>query len=467
MAAKFFMVKSGGTKTSGNSATLPTGSFATLGAANYFNSIADVVNLAMGNQDFEDHIVCSHLHTETLVAAITVTTQGSNAGGAITSVDDTDIHLLKQGATVTLGSNIWNMSYANYFHGINIIQNGTGNLTYASNDHVVWVNSEHTLSTAGGRFVYMASDGCSAEFYNCNWTDTSGTRTNEAIQIRNGGRVEMHNVTITGKDRFIGGGFTNGGGTVLAKGCDFSDVKDYLVYGTLGSGTADDISMVYIDSCKLSLTLLGYVHETIYIPRFGEVVVTRSGTASSTALEYQYHKAMMPGVVDTVGDVIRRESAAFPQSGVKFSYKATTVDIPSRISLPFPVRFPLPARYVKLSNVDRNKVRIYFTSTDAALTENDVFFGFTHRTNADLTLSNNPFSGTGRAQLPTAGLTALVDAVSVWTDAVDTPLVGYTQYYAEIDTATAGTPGDGPITIEVYVSKPNTSVWIDNELGFG
>lgn len=468
MANRFYMVKVGGTKSAGNVATLPTGSFATLGAGNYYNSIQDVVNLGMGNQEFEEHIVCSHLHTETLTAALSVNTQGSNAGGSIMSVDDTDIHMPKQGATIILGSFTWNVSYAHYYHGINITQNGGGIVAYVSNDHAIWVNSTHLITDGNTRFLYMASDGCSAEYFNCVWDATGGSSSvGEAMQIRNGGRVVMDNVTVTGKDRLIGGGFTNGGGTVIAKGCDFSGIKDYLVFGTLGSGTADDISMVYIDSCKLHPSLIGYVQETIYIPRFGEVVVARSGTTSAPAVEFQYHKAMMAGTVDSDPAVIRRESTAFPSSNSKFSYKATTVTTASRISLPFPVRFLLPTRYVKLSNVDRNKVRIYFTSTDATLTENDVYFGFTHRTSADVTLSNHAYSGSGRAQLATAGIASLVDSVSVWTDAGDTPLTGYTQYYAEVDAATTGTPADGPITIEVYVSKFNTVVWVDNELGFG
>ena len=141
----FYYVKTGGTATgdAGRYASKQTGSFAGLGAANYYATITAAL-AATTAPVAGDYIVCSHLYDFDNGSGQIGNTFPTGAGVTCMSVDDTAIDSYLAGAkeqTNGIILNIGTVKYVGFIH-------DTGNaISVSSNSHTTYENCTLELTT--------------------------------------------------------------------------------------------------------------------------------------------------------------------------------------------------------------------------------------------------------------------------------------------------------------------------------
>lgn len=454
----FYYVKNDGTATgdAGRYASRQTGSFATLGTANYYASVT-AAQAATTAPVAGDEICISDVHSETTAATITLMGAVGTSALPIKYISVSDSNMDQAAVAAAAQINVTGAS--------SDIRFGTADGSRQA-FHGLWLKTENdnrclqsnsinrfrkcTLEATGPTdiAVSITGDGSIMTLEQC--TVLCGDSATIPVRITGAGTVRMIGGSVTKTtgniDNLIDGGAANGGFNFQAFGVDISKVSGYL-FGNGGNAVTDDTIDITIDGCKINASLTGFIQQSLYGPA-KNVSITRS-SSSSAAASYQFYKNSDQHTVQQDTTFYRDSSTAFTDSGQKVSMKVVTAANADRVA---PFFFELPARYAELSSASSDTLRLYLLSSDSGLTNNDVWANIIYPdgTNKEVfnflsTTTSDPI-GTGTA------LTANSDS---WTGRT-------TETRYQIDLDTSGDPGaDCAPILRILVGKPSLTVYID------
>lgn len=434
----FYYVKTGGTATgdAGRYATKQTGSFAGLGAANYYDNI-DAAIAATTPVAEGDTIVCSNLYAF-VTGSFILRTLPSGAGVTIISVDDTDIETYLSGASEQVGSNAGietegNVRYIGFTH------TTPATIEASGNSNVIYIDSVAELTTSGDA-VAAINDGARIEMID---SEINCGSTSNGIRASAGGTVSLRSVTITGSTitNLILQSYTIGGGVVRLEGCDLTNVTGTL-NGDGGDQAFDDLVDVKIDMCKIA----NGVNRSVALSNYNQNVYVTRCSDSSTGHDYNYGYTGFSGDLDQDTATYRNEDPSTAESNVKLSYKIVTNTNCSKAT-PLVIKFPNPS-YFELSGTAQDTLSLFITSNDT-LTNDDFYVDviYPDGTNKE---TPNKISSENTAYF-TDGAALTTDATSTWTG-------GLANNY-KVDLDTSGNPGaDAEPIVTVTVTKPSTAI---------
>lgn len=454
--ARYFYVKAGGTKTTGSNSSPQTGSFTSLGVANYYADLA-AVNTANTFQD-NDYICISHLTDVDLGGAFTV--GDTNLTGmnrvCFMSVDDTDITEELFGAKYTyttmsiLGGSILRGLYldSTVSSGEMMTQSGSnwyGNEFYNCKFEIMATNISE--ARRGGNSYY---------FYDCEFM---AGRLNSIMMNENKENFHLilDNCFFTTKG--VGtwqrvftdtGDITEGFHTELY-GCDFSVFTDNPVYMNLNT-PSDDKVLLEASDCKTPTGLL-LVHMTTAPEKPVHKMETRRCGDGAEA-EHQYHLITSGGVVLDDTSIYKDSSLQWPVSLVKTSLHVNPFAHASR-QLPF--RFKLPTTFVKFSRADSQILRVTFITTGTPNTS-EIWAKARFPTVADPSLFR---TATSKASLLSSTVIASDVSTNDWQDGGG--LTTKNRYYIDIDCSTGAQGADSAIDIEICVGL-NLDIWVNPDI---
>ena len=175
----FYYVKAGGGAVgdAGRADIARTGSFASMGAANYYDSVYDVFAGGVPTTDPDgDFIIASDIHVESGNQTIGVRNATANGLNSIhlRSVDDTDVSVYKKGASITYNSgNLYFAAYVAsvtsfYCEGFEFTASGTVDLRIQNN------TVGHIFKDCDFTCTYINAALSKAIFYDCNGTFSTG-----------------------------------------------------------------------------------------------------------------------------------------------------------------------------------------------------------------------------------------------------------------------------------------------------
>ena len=455
--ASYYYVKNGGTATgdAGRYATQQTGSFATLGVANYYNDIQDAIN-ATTPPNKGDFINFSDVHVYSQSVNLPYLGKSTNPY-FLACVDDVNIDVGRttgnrgeEQNTATTDVNITD----SFISGLRVLSGDLIRFAGSStlNDCVLGVDApaSNTVSTVG--------DGVSVTLINTvlQCDDEAAT-----AFILNGGAVAaMYGGGITtnsaGLSRMSAAGFISGGGSLTIVGADLSAVTGTLLADVGGSGGSDDNIVARFDMCKLAA---GVAFTNEAFKSKGQRLLATRCSDSSAAAEYQYHLHAFGGDVDDDSAIFRNEDEPFTESNQKISYKIVT-NADASLGSPLWLDFPV-LRYSKLSAGATDTLRFYLTS-NTVLTDKDIYIEVSYPDGTSKQtpnfLTSAPATVGGTLDLMATGTALTTDAASSWAGALSN------LYQIDVDTSGDGGADCQPI-VKVYVTKPSTTIHIASEFG--
>lgn len=453
----FYYVKTGGTATgdAGRYASRQTGSFATLGTANYYASTAAAL-AATTAPSAGDEICISTAHNFTSASQIVLSGPTGSAAVPLKYISVADANMdqssiatsaqISTTATVDLrisgGNNTRTSFYGIYFSVEDSLRLFHANSTaYLSNCTIEAPSASDVLvkSTAAGGHITLN---------NC--TLKCGNATNIPLVIQTssilrmiGGSVTIASGTV---NNLISGNGSTGGTVIELIGVDLSKIGNYLL-ADLGSGGGDLIVDLSVEGCKLNASLTGFTEEALN-GGSKRISITRSSSSSSAA-EYQFYKNSDQHIVDNNTTFFRDSSTAFTESSQKVSMKVVTGAGADRLA---PFYFDLPCRYAELSSASADTLRLYLLSSDSGLTNQDVWAVLIYPDGTNKEMFNYL---TSAATDPIATGTALTANSDAWTGRT-------TETRYQIDLDTSGDPGSdcAPI-LRIFIGKPSLTVYFD------
>lgn len=447
----FFYVKSGfGTRTAGGGfVSAQTGTFAALGAANVYDSLLDVYADTTPPVD-GDSIYLSHLHNKIYTSNTTLGDGGIRT--LIVSVSDTNVASYLIGATESNqpGTNDFRLSGGITTWGLTFLVGD--DLIIEGDSHISMKDCTISFNSSLDLINSISFDG-TLTLVNTNLIWENGT-TGNVFTFARGVKYQMIGGSITATTGTIQRLFTTnstGGGQIRIVGANLRDINT-ISENTGGSYT--DLFDVEIMDSELSASV-SFANED-FVSQMQRLIVVGSG--SNAEAEYQYYQRTFGGVIQHQNDtgVFRNESVAF-SSGTKVSLQVTTL---TTTSLARFLYFKMPSRYVDLSNVSSNVVRIYFAST-AALTNAQVWAEIIYPDGTNRHVRNRV---TNRVtDILSAGTAHTVDATSDWRNGASA-LTGFNEYFMDLDTSS--NPGADTVPdVFVYVAVPSVTIYFDTTLG--
>lgn len=449
----YYYVKNGGTATgdAGRYASQQTGSFATLGAANYYNDIAAMLATLTTAPDHGDFICLSDLHSYNNNTGRTLfnTNMSISTGElplTIISVDDANCDAYKPATTVQES---------------NTGATGTVNFSIcgsaADSSAFAFLGCYFTAA----RNLYFS--GSSAYYFRDCTLETNGTTDGIAFSLSGAGEVEDCTIKQSGSHSGQRGIYGNNSGYRLSnctftsaiavddvvnymqfysliEDCDFSGVTCTKIYSVGGEYVGTNI---HLRRCKLPTGMTTISNHGSKYPTSRELITETADT--SAAAEYQYRLEQGHNLLEDETSIYRNSSTAFP-SGTQISLKCTTSTQASHQS-PFIIDFP--TRYASLSTAGDDVLRIYLMSS-SALTDADVRVEAIY---ADGTSKHQRNKARSADYDPFATGTTLTTNTETWT--------GYTsENRYQIDVDTSGDAGaDCVPRIRVYVAKPSATMY--------
>ncbi len=452
----YYYVKSGGTATgdAGRYASQQTGSFATLGAANYYNDIQDAIDNSTTSPVAGDFINVSDLHVDSVATSIIYTGTVANPY-YIVSVDDSTIENSRTSGNFAEEENTANSDIA-------IKQSFISGVSLISADAIIFsgANILHDckLTVPGNtdETVDLSTDGSSVNLVNtaihCNDAGAKPFTIDQGGTIAmTGGSIQTTAGSVT---NLTNGGFTAGGGALLIEGADLSVVTGTLIANVGSNVPADHAIDVKINLCKLAA---GVAFTNEVFKSYNQRALFTRCSDSSTAAEHQYHLHAFGGDVDDDSTIRRADDPAFEDSGTTISYKIVTN---SDASLGSPLWFDFPNTiWAALSAGATDTLRIHVAST-ATLTDKDIYVEVSYPDGTNKQTPNRvcsaPATVGGTLDLMATGTTLTTDSGSDWRDG-GSALAGHNEYY--IDVSTSGDVGADTVPIvKVYVTKPSTTI---------
>lgn len=451
----YFYVKSGGTATgdAGRNASAQTGTFAALGAANYYDNISDAFG-ATTVPAAGDFILVSDSHSHSYSASVTYSgiTDVSNPVRVI-SVSDTAIDSYSSGATENIASGAaaddMILSGSLYFKGLTLSTRDRFDTTATNTAFITFENCTLTIVENTGTFRIDAAQ-TYVELINCTLNldgSTAFIRLSGGNYFRMiGGTVQRASGTVA--DLFSSG-FNTGGGTAHLIGVNLSDV-DSLISTGIGGITNSDVIDVRFERCRLSASVT--YNEAAFENKAHKLIVTNCESDSDDAI-FQYYKAVSGGTVTSQDETgIHRDETTTFDSGAKISLK---VDTDSSCSEFYPLVFEL-SRFMNLSVASTDTVRIYLAST-TSLTDNDIWAELVYPDGVDK--QTFTFLSNKNSDILAAGTALTTDSGSTWKNGAS-DLVGYNEYYMDLDTS--GDPGSDSVPqIRVYCGVASATIYFD------
>lgn len=447
----FYVKNSLGTRTTGGGLTIQSGSFATLGAASVYATIALAIADGAGAGD----IIClSDAHA--FSSGSNITHAGPTSGDflRIQTVADLNCDQSAIASTVQERTTVAaDMAITGRIHYTGVPLLTVDNFTAATNACAIFENSKREGTGANDIVTPVNYDG--ASYYGAE-TEHVGISGTVMFLLGSGGLIDLTGGGVSGGATYLtNGGFTAGGGTFLAKGTDLSSVNGVLFQGVGAASTADDAIAIRLDDCPIHASA-SYLNEEF--ENLNQRLEAYGCASTSLAAEYSVHVEAYGGVVDheTDANIHRDETTAYP-SGTKTSLKILTN---AKASLGAPFWFELSSRFAKLATASTDKLRFYLTS-ETPLDDTDVWIEVLYADGTSKHIRN--FITTRNAERMTvasAGVALDTDSSSTWKDGAST--IAGTFYRYQIDVDTSGDVGaDCVPTIRFYAAIPSTTIYLD------
>lgn len=443
----FVYIKAGGTAdgtANGVHATQQTGSFAALGAANYYSDMAAA--FAQGGADDVYCVSDANSLTSSEGNVSLKTGQSDNTYMYLTCVSDTNIDQEVDGtgaANPQIYAIDWTVLNANVVH--------RGLYIKMSDDMSITGTCECVFDgckvhfTAAGCILSSVSDGKLVSFINTDLQYDGSTT--QCMSFGGGSRLEFIGGSFSGAsvlNIFHGSGIGfNGGATIKFLGVDMSGLANPYYLNDVGSDQANDDSLhVMYHDCKLNSTFTGFVEETIARRKhLFEAVGCANASADSV---YQFHLETMNGSIeDDTATYLTATEAVFGATEVSAKVVSTanaTIYSPFRVELPW-------VKFVDLTAAASDVMRIKFAS-NSTLTPEDIWFDVVYMDDVDNAIQKYATSR------PTNiwGSTSFSTTTSEWTGSPTN------EYYVDIDLS------DGELSaprIFVTCAIASATVYID------
>ena len=461
----WYLAKNDGNATADNGryTSEQTGSFASIGASGYYDSIQSAMG-ATTAPAAGDFILCSHLHNHSTISAITYTGINNSTPLNIISVDDTAANVRKKGAKETCtssGNDInWSTNNSSWFiYGMEFVTNDDINFAVGGGKFLL----RNCVLSAGGTsdrliLATTAIEGLALRFEGCEF---NFGHTNANLGSIGSAIIEMVGCFTSGSaitNLFNDFGLNNGC-QVYAWGCDFNSMSSTAnIVSNGGGANGDDNNIFKAYNCRIpsSATI---VEETLTLQHpYTEIEFI--GVDDTDASRYHYQKPHGTVVSDTT--TYRTSSAAVEGAANAFSYK---IDTASGVSIYDPFRWELPAAiYKDVSETASDQLTLHIT-TDGSLDSADIALYGGASDSTTNTLMN--FTSTApKVELhdflmddSNAG-SALTTTSGEWTS-------GKTNTYS-LTITFSNADADSPLLpyywLEVYVSTGANSIYVDNEV---
>lgn len=443
--ARYFYVKSGGTLAA--TADTPytskqTGSFATMGVANYYNTLMDAMATGKTNSPTSGDFIC--------VSDAHYFASSSSADFAYDCVSPASDHEL----VLTIMS-VADANCDQYAKATSVQEEATGNTAdiaalMDNTCHIkymgLWFKSGDNLKPFGSNYgtalfyecvmendgngdqIQFQSTGARYELYDCELIYGGATA---VASLGTGSFVVMVGGKITGTALDQVFSTTASGSDLMCVGVDLSACTGNLVDGGAGATTC----RASFHNCELAAGV-GWNEDLI---GWTDYMLITGCASSSAAAEYQYTYLRGECRVDDETSIYRDGSEAFP-SGQKISLKCVTTSGVSDFS------FDLPVRYAALSAAASDTVRLHLLTT-LTLTDADVWVEVLNPDGTNNHVPNRAVS-VSKPFDPFRTGTALTTNTEAWTGRT-----AENRYQIDIDTAAVGNGGaDSYPTIRVHVS---------------
>lgn len=456
----YFYVKSGGTATGdgGRVATQRTGSFASMGASAYYDSVEDASN-ATTPFAHGDFICISDLHAKVHAADTSwhnASVPFSEGDKPITfiSVDDANCEDYKKATTVQESHSTQTDTSLSGTNGDDNSYAYIGIFVHAGDDISIMGQSAHYLkdctlrvSEAADKALFLNGyanvllDGCTLMADGSaasQWISKSLNSVLECINSKFTTDQSSKSVAI----------IENASPVVTFDNCDFTDSKAEELISTSVAVNNKLVISGLVRNCKFNTEMADYTRQSDY--RLAKLLVTNSADTSAAA-EYQYYYEEGDSFVQDETSFYRDNSSAFP-SGQKISLKCVTL---TGVNGGHPFIFNYPSRLIDLSDTASDVVTLYLLCANS-LTDADVRVELLypdgtvkHQTNMAESVALDPFSSG----------TALDSDTEAWTGRT-------TENRYKIDIDTSGDAGaEGAPNIRVFVAKPSETIYFCPTLG--
>lgn len=447
----YFYVKSGGTAAAatdaGRYASQQSGSFASLGAANYYGKLADAFAAATPPAG-GDFVCISDSHSYSSTTAVSLSISGSSLSPCtITTVSDSNCNVAAIASaaqeSVTGGTSdiLLTGNSVNYFlYGLWLKSDDDINIANTSGQCNLAVNCTFQMTAANDSF-FAGGDGTACKLIDCTVMADVVYHYNGAIVNYVGGSVvDGAGGTLTALNNapFFGGG------TVSSyEGTDCTQCLSLI--GTSNTGTNNDTFRMKLSRCKL-YSSVAFVEAGDTLERGDLLEVYQSGSDSSAEYQFYYRDGECIAEEDTA--FYRNSSYAFPISGQKISIKVSTN---AHVGPLMPFVIPLPLTYMDLTNSGSDALKFHILSS-SSLTDADVFIELVYPDGTNKHIPNNAYS-VATALAPFRTGTTLTTNTESWTGRT-------TENRYEITVSTASDPGAKSVPkARLFVTKPSTTFY--------
>lgn len=256
----FYYVKSGGTATgdAGRSATQLTGTFAAMGAANYYNNIDVVFNATTLPVD-GDYVCCSSAHAFTQGSSYSIGLIGANVN--FISVDDANAEQYLTGASEAVTSGTLSFRPANgdvvSFDGIDF-SSEDDMIKGDEGSRIVFKNCTISAGTGAGSSgdnIRADVDGVSLDYVNVDFKISESTNgvmfaIERGVVVRVSGGSVLNNTT---GPRYLCATTGNASGALMCHGVDFSNIDNMLINDG-NSVLHDDNAIIELEECRMPVS---------------------------------------------------------------------------------------------------------------------------------------------------------------------------------------------------------------------
>lgn len=434
--ANYYYVKNGGSKTSGSLAK-QTGSFATLGAANYYDSIKDAFAAVPAAGDF---ILVSSSHSKSYGAATTFAVVG---GVFVVCVSDSNCDQESTGAAEDTSGGAYNFNYqsivsrgVNFTSGASQTATSAGRWNLSNCDVVINNNSTGTFGYADSKY----------EFYNVNLSSVGNGLSSTAF-------------LATGQQTFI----TMVGGSILP----VATTTQALIRAYIGGGVFEGVDL----STFNTLVTTGTTHYNTNITfkncktKSGATKFSGSWSAgaatNATAVRYILTDSA-DGLIQLdeyrpYGEIHTDTNKYITSDGDKYSYdysfRITTSAQYMLDSSGMFLRVPILSGVANTATQKTITVPICQTSdvsSPTALKDNEVWVEVVHQDDA----STLAWVENDRAADTLNGTNQAIDSTTSWTND-DTYITKQS-----LAKTTSNTGKNGPYTVYVCLAKPSTTIYV-------
>jgi len=482
MAGRFFPVKSGfGTATASQDvsvAAAPTGTFASIGAANCYATIEDAIASGKPSNNFTtgDTVICSHLHSQSL-AGTSCYFVGAAVGEDIKkvlSVDDSNADQLKAGATLggrglfTTANESW------YFYGLTIESGWGGSVVwvYQSGVYVHFQSCTFTsTSTSTGMDMFLVSGDASQVIvedgtFKLNRVDQTVVQISGRAHITFiGGQIDGIGVSPRS---FTEGGYSSGGGYVRVLGTDLSNMDSnaasYLVKGAGSARTVDDVIFAQFYNVKLPATFGGAVDETLSQVS-SPIRIELIGVSPTNPHVYELH--LPEGTVKSVTNHNLNTSTNL-QPSTNYSFEVETSSLTSFFQ---PLRFRLPVKYADL-NASASDVLTLEVNSEVSLDGDDLKLYLGYADDADPMIMNFLGSHDAPESGKWAGHQNMLGGFSAEVLSVGGAWTGFTSSnpkVLKVDTSGDAAEVDNALApygwVDIYKFTDTNPIYLDTEIG--